>query len=138
MDTAKAAPAKAAHVFTRSDAEGNRTADSATKNPAPALIPRRPASDRGFLVIPCITAPERAKAIPVRQAASALGIRISSMISPMPDALAGYITVSAKTLKPPPAMPVQTERIIEKPSSITKATRVIRNAGTERLYLLRT
>ena len=113
MNTARAAPAKAAHVFTMSGAAGNRIADSATKKPAPALIPRRPASDRGFLVIPCITAPERAKAIPVSPAASALGIRISNIIIPTPEALAGHITVSAKTLKLPPAMPVQTERIIE-------------------------
>lgn len=81
-----------------------RIADSATKKPAPALIPRRPASDRGFLVIPCITAPERAKAIPVSPAASALGIRISNIIIPTPEALAGNITVSAKALKLPPAM----------------------------------
>ena len=76
MNTARAAPAKAAHVFTMSGAAGNRIADSATKKPAPALIPRRPASDRGFLVIPCITAPERAKAIPVSPAASAAMLAI--------------------------------------------------------------
>lgn len=57
---------------------GKQNCGQYNKKPAPALIPRRPASDRGFLVIPCITAPERAKAIPVSPAASALGIRIST------------------------------------------------------------
>lgn len=32
-------------------------------------------------------------------------------------------------------MPVQTERTIENPSSSTNATRIIRKAGAERLYL---
>lgn len=90
------------------------------------IDPQKAGVRQGFLVIPCITAPERAKAIPVSPAASALGIRIFNIIIPTPEALAGNITVSAKALKLPPAMPVQTERTIENPSSSTNAARIIR------------
>ena len=89
--------------------EGKRTAVRATKNPAPALIPKSPESAKGFLVTPCMTPPERAKAAPVKHAASALGIRITSIILPRSVKYAGRKIASAKTCIFPPATPMLTE-----------------------------
>ena len=49
-------------------------------SPAPALIPIRPGSARGFRNSPCITAPEIAKAAPTQVPNSKRGRRISKMI----------------------------------------------------------
>lgn len=107
--TASAAPINAKIIVPKLDKDGKRTAVRAMKNPAPALTPKSPASAKGFLVTPCITPPARARAAPVTQAANALGIRISSIILPMPADAAGWKSVSNKILIFPPATPTLTE-----------------------------
>jgi len=72
-----------------------------------------------------MTAPARAKAAPVRQAANALGIRISIMILPMSEAAAGCMMVSARILMFPPAIPVQTENASERMSSRLSPIRIM-------------
>ena len=47
---------------------------------APEVNPSNPGSASGFLVIPCIIAPETARAAPTTMAATSLGNRISRKI----------------------------------------------------------
>lgn len=81
-------------------------------------MPNNPASASIFLVTPCITIPARAKAAPVKQAANALGIRISSMILPISEGALVWNKVSTSRFRLPPATPILAENNIDN-SSIT-------------------
>ena len=118
------------------EAEGSNATDSATNKPAPALIPNSPASAKGLRVRPCMTAPARAKAAPVRQAANALGMRISIMILPMSDAETGCMMASARILMFPPAIPMQTEKASEKRSSRLNPIRTRKNDAADCPYFI--
>src|SRR5699024_4200101 len=73
----KTAPAKQAIIVPKYLIAGNKAALTASIAFAPAVKPRSPGSANGFLVIPCITAPETASAAPTNTAPISRGNRIS-------------------------------------------------------------
>lgn len=77
----RAAPRKEQSTVIFREAAGKKISASASPKPAPALIPRIEGLAMGFLVVPCIMAPDTEKLAPTMMAAKVLGKREVRMIT---------------------------------------------------------
>ena len=74
------APAKEKKTTKSESACGKKIKQSAKPKEDPLLIPNKPESANGFLVIPCIKAPLTAKALPTKKPAKIRGNLIFRII----------------------------------------------------------